>query len=177
MEAVRREWSIGEMLAGMNRGRVIRSILLLLNLLLVLSIWLSWRSTPESLSATEASAAAAPSLQLPSSPLRRLSRDHYRELVTRPLFWAERRAQEKASPVEVSAPNQPLAFALIGVVMSPQSSHALLSKPGSKEVVKVQPGDIVEGWQVEAMAADSVRLSRGSESRVITLDEKRTNKQ
>jgi hypothetical protein len=61
--------------------------------------------------------------------------------------------------------------------MSPQSSHALLSKPGSKEVVKVQPGDIVEGWQVETMAADSVRLSRGGESQVITLDEKRTNKQ
>lgn len=174
IDLVQKEWSTGETVVSMNRGRLTRSILLLINLVLVLTIWLLWRNASQPDSAMEMPGVKAAPLQLPSSPLRMLSLDQYQELVARPLFWSERRALEIESPAEVSTGNQPLAFVLIGVVMSPQSKHALLSKPGSGEVIKVQPGDIVEGWQVESMTADSVSLSRGGEHQKIYLDEERS---
>jgi hypothetical protein len=173
MEVVHKGWPNGELVVSMSRGRLTRTILVLLNFMLVLTIWLLWRNAPQPDSSIQVPGVETAPLQLPSSPLHALSPEHYQELVARPLFWTERRAVVSESPVPATTANQPLAFVLIGVVMSPQSKHALLSKPGSDEVLKVQPGDIVEGWQVESMAADSVTLSRGGERQQITLDEER----
>ena len=174
VDLVQKEWPTGETVVSMNRGTLTRSILLLLNVALLLTIWLLWRNAPESDSALAAAGVTAAPLQLPPSPLRNLTLEQYQELVSRPLFWSERRAQEIESPAEVASGKQPMAFVLIGVVMSPQSKHALLSKSGAGEVVKVQPGDIVEGWQVDSMTADSVSLSRGGEHQKIFLDEARS---
>jgi len=174
MEAVRKEWFHGELVAWIRGGRVTRLILLLLNILLVGMIWLIWHGAPQAEFSTEVSEVNAAPLALPAIPLRSLSITHYQELVTRPLFWSERRALESDSSAAVTTGNQPLAFVLSGVVMSPQSNHALLSKTGSNEVVKVQPGDIVEGWQVESMTENSVSLTRGGERQKIELDDKRS---
>ncbi len=159
---------------SMSRGRLAGSILLLLNVVLVLTIWLIWRTPSHSGAAIDESSELAAPLQLPQNPLRTLSLEHYRELIARPLFWSERRALQSELPAEVSTGNQPLAFVLMGVVTSPQSKSALLSKPGSSDVFKVQPGDVVEGWQVESLTANSVNLSSGGEHQQITLDEERT---
>lgn len=159
---------------SISRSRLTGLLLLLLNVVLVLTIWLIWHNTPPSGAAIDKASEQAVPLQLPPSPLRTLSREQYREFVARPLFWSERRALQSELPAEVSIANQPLAFVLMGVVTSPQSKSALLTKPGSNEVFKVQPGDVVEGWQVESLTANSVNLSRGSERQQITLDEERT---
>lgn len=174
MEAVRKEWSYGELVSWMKGGRITRVFLLLLNVALMLTIWLIWRNAPQPDSATEMADVSAAPLQLPASPLRSLSLTNYEEIITRPLFWSDRRALENEATAASTGGNQPLAFVLLGVVMSPESNHALLSKSGSNEVVKVQPGDVVDGWQVESMTANSVRLSRGSEQRAISMDDVRT---
>ncbi len=156
-----------------STGRLMRSFLLLLNLvLLIMMVWL-WKNAPQVVSMHEAPDIQTPSVQLPGSPLRTLSLDHYQELLARPLFWSERRVLATASPVEALTPHQPLAFVLIGVVTSPQSSYALLGKPGGTEVIKAQPGDVVEGWEIESMTAVSVSLNKSGEKQRIMLDEER----
>lgn len=157
-----------------SSGRLMRSLLLLLNLVLLLvMVWL-WRNTPPAVSVKKTPEVQASLLELPASPLRSLSLANYQEVLVRPIFWSERRAQESASPVESATPSPPLAFVLIGVVTSPQSQYALLGKTGSAEVIKAQPGDVVEGWELEAMTADSVSLSRSGEQRQILLNEDRS---
>lgn len=174
MELVQKGWSTGELVVSMNRGRLTRSVLLVINLVLLLTIGLLWRNAPQPDTGVAVSSANPSSLPFPASPLRRLSLENYQELLARPLFWSERRPLESVVPSEAGAGQQPLSFVLIGVVVSPESSHALLSKPGSGDVAKVQPGDVVEGWQVETLTADSVTLTRGGEKRQIYLDEERT---
>lgn len=174
MEAVRKEWFEGELAAWMRGGRVTRLILLLLNVVLALAIVLIWRNAPQPESLGAASDVTAAPLKLPASPFRSLSLTHYQELISRPLFWSERRVLENESTVPVTAGNQSLPFVLLGVVMSPQSNHALLGKPGSNDAVRVQQGDIVEGWLVESMTPNSVSLSRGGERQTIGLDNERS---
>lgn len=155
-------------------GRLIGSLLLVLNLVLLLAIVWLWRNAPQVVSNQEAPDVQAPPLALPASPLRSLSLDQYKEVLERPLFWSERRAQATTSPVDAVTQGQPLAFLLIGVVTSPQSGYALLGKPGGTEVIKAQPGDVVEGWVLESMTSDSVSLNRSGERQRILLDEERS---
>ncbi len=152
---------------------LVRSFLLLLNLVLFLLMLWVWSNAPQMVSVYETPETQTAPLQLPASPLRVLSLEHYQELLERPLFWSERRATKSASVVDAATPSLPLTFVLIGVVVSPQSSYALLSKTGSNEVIKAQPGDVVEGWVVESLTAGSVNLSQGGEKRHIVLEEER----
>lgn len=165
------QWPGGVLL--WSKGRLMRLLLLLLNLLLLLLIGMMWRNTPQVMSEQETTKVQTSPLQLPASPLRSLSLDHYQEILARPLFWSERRGLQTSPPTEAASSTQPLAFVLIGVVMSPEAKYALLGKPGGTEVTKVQPGDIVEGWMLESMTTNSVSLNRGGERRQITLDEER----
>lgn len=157
----------------MSSGRLIRFLLLLLNLVLLLILLGVWRNAPQVHAVESAPDVPVQPLQLPATPLRNLSLAQYRELLERPLFWSERQALQTAA-VEVAAPNQPLAFVLNGVVTSPQSSYALLGKAGGNEVIKAQPGDVVEGWEIESMTKDSVTLHRSGERQRIVLEEERT---
>lgn len=157
----------------MSSGRLIRFLLLLLNLVLLLILLGVWRNAPQVHAVESAPDVPAQPLQLPATPLRNLSLAQYQELLERPLFWSERQALQTAA-VEVAAPNQPLAFVLNGVVTSPQSSYALLGKTGGNEVIKAQPGDVVEGWEIESMTKDSVTLHRSGERQQLVLEEERT---
>lgn len=155
----------------MNSIRLMRLLLLFINLVLVLMLIGLWQNSPQLYAVENAPNVRAQPLELPSSPLRNLSLVHYRELLERPLFWSERRALPSASTVEETTPNQPLAFVLNAVVTSPQSSYALLAKPGTMELLKAQPGDVVEGWEIESMTSNSVVLTRSGERQRIVLDE------
>ncbi len=158
----------------MTSGRLMRLLLLFINFVLVLLLIGLWQSVPQFYAVESAPDVRAQTLELPSSPLRKLSLVHYQELLERPLFWSERRALQSASMVEETTQNQPLAFVLNAVVTSPQSSYALLAKPGVNELIKAQPGDVVEGWEIESMTSNSVTLKRSGQRQRIMLDEEQT---
>jgi len=158
----------------MSSGRLIRFLLLLINVALLLILVGMWRNVPQVHAVESTPNVQAQPLQLPASPLRNLSLAQYQELLERPLFWSERRALQNAAAVDVATSNQPLAFVLNGVVTSPESSYALLGKAGGNEVIKAQPGDVVEGWEIESMTKDSVTLHRSGERQQLVLEEERT---
>lgn len=158
----------------MNSGRLMRFFLLLINLLLLFLLVWFWQSTPQLSAAENTPSNQLQPVSLPVSPLRSLSLVNYQELLARPLFWSERRALQSAATGDATTQNQPLAYVLNGVVTSPQSSYALLSKPGGTEVIKAQPGDVVEGWEIESMTSNSVTLKRSGQRQRIMLDEEQT---
>ncbi len=64
-------------------------------------------------------------------------------------------------------------YKLRGVVIGDGPARAGLLRPGSSELVWVKAGQDLEGWSVEAVTADGVRLRSGDEVAEIKIVEKR----
>ena len=149
-------------------------ILSALNVLLVLVIWMEWRAGPGEVVLQAPTVKSAPA-QFAPSPLRTLSLDNYQEIVSRPLFWSERRPLADAAVETGPAAPGPFQFVLRGVVKAAQDNHALLAKKGAADMVRVQPGDVIEGWRVEDIREDSVTFSRGGRRQQVSLADDRAS--
>lgn len=96
------------------------------------------------------------------------SLDKYNEIIRRPLFLDTRRPPEDPpeDPPEPS-PEPPSAdetFTLLGVVLTPEATMALLQDDKSGEIARVQVGEQVNGWHLKAVQANSVSLSKGDQA-------------
>ena len=153
-----------------NRSRLTSALLAALNILLLLVIVLEWQTGPGR-SASEIPVPAVTPATIPSGPVRTLTLDRYTEIVSRPLFWSERRplAQTDAPTAQVVA--APFAFLLIGVVKSPAGNRALVGRPGAADIVSVRVGDVVEGWRIEEIRDESVVFSQGARREQVSLAE------
>lgn len=142
----------------MARGRRVTTALMAVNGVLALLLWWQLGAAPQEVKLT---AVPAPRPPLPLSVPEGLPTlppfAAYQELLERPLFWSERRVQADAMVATAESSAVALPFTLLGVVQAAEA-HALLGKSGSKEINRVHIGDVVEGWSVEAMTADSVTL-------------------
>jgi hypothetical protein len=92
----------------------------------------------------------------------------YNEIIERPLFLSTRRPPEKQpeEPPEPS-PEPPSAdetFTLLGVVLTPEATIALLQDDKSGEIARLQVGEQVNGWHLKAVQANSVSLSKGDQA-------------
>lgn len=109
---------------------------------------------------------ALPVFQLP--PL-----EDYSDIVAHPVFIATRLPEpppEDAPPVENPPGNPEPAPALLGVIIMPQVTVALLrpEQPGAK-AVRIKVGEMVGEWRLEAVFPNRVVLSKGLTKQELAL--------
>ena len=145
-------------------GGLVLLLLVILCVLLASVLALEWFNPP-TVNPPELSAAPdqqAPGLAIGSQgKLETPPLSEYSEIVERPLFMSSRRPQaESEETVEPEAPEQDTAFTLLGVLITPEKSTALLQIDESGGTARVALGESVQGWKLESAHADSVTLSK-----------------
>ena len=100
----------------------------------------------------------------------------------RPLFSASRRPAaapvatvpppvQVDPPVVASAlPEQP-SLTLIGTIVSPETSIALLRDGGTQSVMRVRKGEATSGWLLETVQSRSIVVEKGERSVTLALPE------
>jgi hypothetical protein len=102
--------------------------------------------------------------------------EDFAELASRPLFAPSRRppAPPVAPPAEAEAEPTPavaaapLLASLVGITITGEGRAALIAVPGAR-ARWLREGEAFEGWRVEAILANAVRLSRGDEAAELEL--------
>ena len=96
----------------------------------------------------------------------------YSEIIERPLFLDTRRqpAPDVTPPV-VQAPSEEddTSFTLIGVLVTPEATTALVQVDESGKVVRLKAGETVENWQLESVDADNVTLRKRDKTKTLPL--------
>jgi hypothetical protein len=93
----------------------------------------------------------------------------YADIIERPLFLEARRPpdpeQEEAEKPDEPTPSekQDITFMLQGVLMTPESTMALLWIEQENKVVRLRVGEKEGDWQLESIQSDSVSLRSGKE--------------
>lgn len=104
------------------------------------------------------------------------------EATSRPVFHPERlpiddpglpAVDASSDKVDAVKANDAVNYKLRGVVIGDGPARAGVLQPGSSELVWVKAGQNLEGWTVEAVTADGVRLRSGDEVAEIRIVEKR----
>ncbi|MCB1810952.1 MAG: hypothetical protein KDK04_04405 [Candidatus Competibacteraceae bacterium] len=99
----------------------------------------------------------------------------YAETVERPLFYPERRPP-KPEPEPVALPEPPAPppeeseITLIGVLITPQSTTAMVRVENAEKTDLLKIGDKVETWQLAEIKTESVVLRKGGETKELTLE-------
>jgi hypothetical protein len=101
----------------------------------------------------------------------------------RPLFSVSRRPPAPAiqaipQPVQDPAPAPPPpperpVVKLIGTILSPATSVALLRDPATQAVTHVRVGEATSGWRVKTVSLRSVVVEKGEQSAILGLPEPR----
>ena len=96
----------------------------------------------------------------------------YNEIVERPLFLDTRRQPPPdVKPAVVQAPPEEddTSFTLIGVLVTPEATTALVQVDESGKVVRLKAGETVENWQLESVDADNVTLRKRDKTKTLPL--------
>lgn len=91
----------------------------------------------------------------------------YEEIVARPIFSEGRRPEAHLS---ATGPVVDAPFSLKGVVITPQVREAWLVRKGSPDIVRAIVGHSIDGWEIDAIERDLVRLRRGSQGMALLLE-------
>jgi hypothetical protein len=87
---------------------------------------------------------------------------NYEVIVARPLFNVGRRT-DPAPPAPAPPKPPPLpvveSYRLVGLVLSPGLRLALVARPQGGDLLRLRPGDMLDGWNVEAVDTNGVVLS------------------
>lgn len=158
---------------------------MILRLCLVLLIALAvtyWRLDGFSVPAAPEPAASARPAEAPDAatdpaPAPPPAVTSYRAMLARPLFREDRRppAAPAPPPKPAAAPEPPApeqAWRLVGLGRNESGIVALLNVPGLDELVRARVGDVVAGWEVVTLTADSISLrsDEGDETRILALN-------
>jgi type II secretory pathway component PulC len=84
-----------------------------------------------------------------------------------PAFHADRKRFKPPPKVVAVVQAPPPAFRLAGIVEGADTRWAYLEMKDSGEARRVKAGDEIDGWTVEAIEQDLVRLRRGSEEAIL----------
>jgi hypothetical protein len=129
------------------------------------------RPAPDALTAIETPALSA-------NPVARIPLDRLSVTRERPLFLPSRRPPSRRDPpavarVEQATPPQtpvaPPAVALFGIVVGDDGARAFITAGPAHRIVRVRPGDDVDGWRVSAITERRLVLSRSDLSATFTL--------
>jgi general secretion pathway protein N len=138
-----------------------------LNALLILAVMTGMRSTGE-LPAEQASGTipAQPD-RMASLPIAQPPIQQYEEIVARPIFSETRRPD---AALLAAAPQVDSPFSLKGVVITAEVRQVWLARKGNPEIVKVMIGQSIDGWEVDAIEQEHVRLRKSGQTLVLALD-------
>jgi hypothetical protein len=116
--------------------------------------WLDWqdRAIPPVPATANAPAPSATVI----SPMPALAT--YSEVLSRPLFSANRRPSEEAPAAMV-----PMSMTLIAILISPRGPHALVRHGTPPQLDRVVEGQTIDSWTTETIKSDRVVLRRGAE--------------
>jgi len=97
----------------------------------------------------------------------------YDRVVADNLFSPDRRPDvDNGKSDAVARPKQPAGlprFSLKGVIITPEGRSALIKFARERDYRKVVKGEVVEGWILESIAADSVTVKKEGTSTVVRL--------
>ena len=88
----------------------------------------------------------------------------YSEIIERPLFLTDRRpVHEEAPPPEAPLPEPPKdeKLTLLGVVLAPDITMALVQDDKTGKVARLRIGEQVNGWQLQSVQINRISLSSG----------------
>ena len=102
-----------------------------------------------------------------STPLALPPLQQYEEIVARPIFAETRRPDAALS---AAAPQADSPFSLTGVVVTAEVRQVWLARKGRQEVVKVTAGQSIDGWEIDAIERERVRLRKGGQTMVLVLE-------
>src|SRR5208282_5720740 len=92
--------------------------------------------------------------------------EHFRAIVERPLFSPARRPPPSAAGEPDGGARQ---FQLKGVVVSAREQHALIVSQSTGKSYRVRTGDVVEGWRVERITAQSAAFTKDGVETLVRL--------
>ena len=107
----------------------------------------------------------------PLPEVKYLERGHYDRVVAVNLFSPDRQPTVDDGQGVVPGP-RPAGlprFSLKGVVITPEGRSALIKFPRERDYRKVVKGEVIEGWILESIAADSVTVKKEGTSTVVRL--------
>ncbi len=98
----------------------------------------------------------------------------YEEIVRRPLFSTTRRPEEPDKPKVIpnaSKVSAPAADSLIvlGIVISPETTIAVVQDKKTKKIVKAAQGTNINGWEVTEIREDGVTIRLGERETTLML--------
>jgi hypothetical protein len=100
-----------------------------------------------------------------------LTIDSIDEIIDRPLFSSSRRpasVPEQEVIVAAATPKVEFSATLAGTMLAGDSRMALLTHP-SKGLLRLREGQEVDGWRIEDVRVDEVRLTNGDEVTLLRL--------
>ncbi len=160
-----------------NKTRAATLALLTINLLLLVALLMAHLASSGGNSypsfAAQNTDSVMPETDLPKPTYSAPSIGFYEEIVSRPLFSETRLPPEKAANQSNDAVQEnklPPAFSLVGIVMTVEISKALLQLKNNKETVHVELGEKFDGWRVDAIQPDRIKVSNGSKSNEVILE-------
>lgn len=113
----------------------------------------------------------------PERPFQAPPLEDYSEIVERPLFLAERRPPEEQQPdiLASEAPAESEDLLLLGVVLTPEATMALVQIDEGRQVERVRVGGKINGWQLQSVQPDRVILQSGGRKLDLPLLRNRDN--
>jgi len=97
---------------------------------------------------------------------------NYREIVERPLFLEARRPPETEAPIVVvqeQIVEEEKSFTLIGVLVTSDSTAALIRDDESGTTERMRVGERIENWRLKEIHADNVVLEKNDKVQVVEL--------
>jgi hypothetical protein len=116
------------------------------------------------------SAKASPPPPAPTFVMPR--RETYADVLARPPFVEGRQPSKGGGPAR--EPGPPIGAVLVGIVVGPESRHALIERGDAARVTRVREGQEIDGWSVESIRHDKLVLKRGDAVSTIKFRENAT---
>lgn len=95
----------------------------------------------------------------------------YSNIVERPLFLEKRQPPEPDAPAPVVRvePEEDKSFTLIGVLVMPEATTALVQVDETGKVVRLKSGEKIGDWRLESVNANRVTLRKGGKAKTLPL--------
>lgn len=94
--------------------------------------------------------------------------EDYAQIARRPLFDPLRRSSPEAPVV---APALPGEVSLAGLLLRPGRKVALVQRAGASQLIGLEPGDMLDGWELVDVRVDRIVLRHAGHSREMILRE------
>ncbi|MBB1072966.1 hypothetical protein HUU62_00860 [Rhodoferax sp. 4810] len=138
--------------------------------------WWHWTppTAPPPPPAAASTAPPAPALTAPPPP----SQESYSVVIERPLFLPDRRPPPPSSKTTAGEPEATVvpvdvavldSFDLSAILIIGATHSAWIRKTRGPEVVRVRHGELLEGWMVKEITADSVLLEQQGQTKRLVL--------